>query len=391
MLEPTQAGGAEPGASDAAASVPPTKPKRSRRPRSVRLLSVLQPFDSIVILTHDNPDPDAIASGWGLLEIIRQRLRKPVRLVGGGAIVRAENRFLVQVLKPPIELVNQLPLQGRTAIVLVDCSAQARNFVSCQDEQATLVAVIDHHQQLARGVKLPFQDIRPAVAASATIISGYLREQQMVPSRELATALLYALRSETRGYQTHFSRADRAALNWLTPHADPSTLAKIEDAPLPRSYYSDLTLALQNTFLYGPVAFCLLPHATGAEIVGEVADLLIRCEGVSRVLCGAQVGPNIAISVRTDAAGGDAAILVRKTLEGLGRGGGHRNRAGGIIPGREQQEYLLPPPDGPVDGTRQTPMSLRNILLKRWLHVCGADHYEPERLVPRHEIICNLK
>ncbi len=364
--------------------------RRARKTRSDRLLDLLRPYDSVVILMHDNPDPDAIASGWAIMQIIQQRLALPVRLVGGGAIVRAENRFMVQALRPPLELIGSVPQKGRTAVVLVDCSAQARNFLSCQAEGVRIVAVIDHHRQLDTAIKLPFQDIRPNVAASATIASSYLREQNVAPSRELATALLYALRSETRGYQTHFSRADRAALNWLTPQADPSVLAQIEDAPLARSYYSDLTLALQNTFLYGHVAFCLLPRATGAEIVGEVADLLIRCEDISRVLCGAQIDGNIAISVRTDSSGGDAAVLTRETLRDIGRGGGHRNRAGGIIAGHHQDDHIPLPPDLRGDAQDTHPATVRTILLKRWLRVCGSDDTQPQRLVPRHEIICNL-
>ncbi|RMF44481.1 MAG: hypothetical protein D6753_02465 [Planctomycetota bacterium] len=364
--------------------------RRVRKKRSDRLLDLLRRYDSVVILMHDNPDPDAIATGWAVLEIVQQRLGLPVHLVGGGAIVRAENRFMVQVLRPPLELIGSVPRHGRTAVVLVDCSAQARNFLNCQGEGVHIVAVIDHHQQLDSAIKLPFQDIRPKVAASATIASSYLREQDIRPSRELATALLYALRSETRGYQTHFSRADRAALNWLTPQADPSILAQIEDAPLARSYYSDLTLALQNTFLYGNVAFCLLPHATGAEIVGEVADLLIRCESISRVLCGAQINGNIAISVRTDASGGDAAVLVRDTLRGIGRGGGHRNRAGGIIVGHNQDDAVPLPEDLQEEANDGEPATVRDVLLRRWLRVCGVSDVPAERLVPRHEIICHL-
>ncbi|HID22577.1 MAG TPA: hypothetical protein EYP14_09265, partial [Planctomycetaceae bacterium] len=65
----------------------------SRSPnRSERLLRVLSEYDRLVVVTHDNPDPDAIAAGWALLTLIESRLKRSARLVGGGAIVRAENR-----------------------------------------------------------------------------------------------------------------------------------------------------------------------------------------------------------------------------------------------------------------------------------------------------------
>jgi nanoRNase/pAp phosphatase (c-di-AMP/oligoRNAs hydrolase) len=299
---------------------------------------------------------------------------KKVRLVGGGAILRAENRHMVKLLEPPLELVNDLAVQPGTAVVLVDCGVKAENYLNLKG-QATIVAAIDHHQSSARHV-LPFEDIRPSVAASATIAASYLRQQQLLPNTMLATALLYALRTETRGCQTYYSGTDRAILLWLTRLADPQLLAEIEDAPLPLAYYSDLALALQNVFTYDGVAFCLLPQAQCAEIVGEVADLLIRCEPTHRVFCGAVVDDDIVVSVRTDAQGGNATELLRRTLAGLGRSGGHSNRAGGKISGQCSGDRF----------SEGLPEELR----RRWLEACGVERQRGTRLVPRREIVKHL-
>ncbi len=330
------------------------------------------------MLMHDNPDPDAIASGWALKVLIEERQQKRVRLVGGGAIVRAENRHMVKLLEPPLELRDELSLGEGVAVVLVDCGPQAANYLSSADgTKPHVVAVIDHHQS-SRGsrTKLPFEDLRPRLAASATIATSYLREQQLPPHVYLATALVYALRSETQGHQTHFGYSDRAMLSWLHRYADPQLLAEIESAPLSRAYYSDLVLALQNTFTYDGAAFCLLPRAEGAEIVGEVADLLIRCEELHRVFCGAIVGNDIVVSVRTDHDGGNAAELVRTTLSRIGRGGGHAHRAGGKIAG--------------VDSGDRVSEELHEELRRRWLETCSVDRQRGTRLVRRGEIVKNL-
>src|SRR4029077_21275397 len=105
----------------------------------------------------------------------------------------------------------------------------------------------------------------------------------------LATAMLYAIHSETRGYETHYTALDREVVLWLTERADPGLLAEIESAPLSRAYYGDLFAALQCTRVFGDAALCLLPRAECAEIVGELADLLIRCRDIQRVLTGAVV------------------------------------------------------------------------------------------------------
>ncbi len=346
-------------------------PPRTRP--SERFLKVLAPYEQVLVVTHDNPDPDAVASGWALTFLIKEKLGKKARLVGGGDIIRAENRHMVRLLEPPIELVGDLECPADAAVVLVDCQSQNQNHVF-RGEDVPLVAVVDHHEPRGRRPRLPFRDIRPRVAASATIAACYLREQKLEPGPRLATALLVAVRTETRGSETHYSRLDRTVLLWLSERANPSQLAEIESAPLSREYYGDLILALQSTFIYDDTALCLLPRASGPEIVGEVADLLIRCEDIWRVLCGAAVRGDLLLSVRTERDEDDAGELAQKILEGLGQGGGHRRRAGGRIPGA---------------GPRITE-ALQEELRNRWLDVCGVDRQRGSRLVARREIVENL-
>jgi len=341
---------------------------------SERFLKVVSEYDQVLIVTHDNPDPDAIATGWAILLLIREKLGKKVRLIGGGGIVRAENRHMVKLLDPPIELVPPMECPDHAAIVLVDCQPGNQNRLFGK-EQVPVVAVIDHHPASGR-LRLPFRDVRTRAAASASIAASYLREQQVEPGPRLATATLFAIRTETRGCETHYSRLDRAILLWLTERADPSLLAEIESAPLTREYFADLILALQSTFVYGDVALCLLPRAAGAEIVGEVADLLIRCESIWRVLCGAVVQGDLLLSIRTERDEDDAAELARSTLQGLGQGGGHRHRAGGKIPGSSAGRKI----------TEEIQDDLRN----RWLDACKVDRQRGTRLVPLREIVENL-
>lgn len=345
--------------------------------RSERLLRVLSEFERVIVVTHDYPDPDAIAAGWGIVQLVRERLARECRLVGGGDIVRAENRELVRLLSPPIELLPELEVGANTATVLVDCGPSARNHLLARLD-VTPTAHVDHHvSSKARKPRLAFTDLRPKVAATATIAASYLREQDLLPSRPLATAMVYALRTETLGYETHHTRLDRDILAWLTHRADPSVIAQIENAPLPMAHFSDLVLALQGTFVYDDAALCLLPRAEGPETVGEVADLLVRCEGVGRVLCGALVGDAVVLSVRTAPGTGDAAQLAAATLEGIGESGGHEHRAGGKVRDVEGKGERI--------GTE-----LQDQLRSRWLAACGVERRRGTRLVPKREIVGNL-
>jgi nanoRNase/pAp phosphatase (c-di-AMP/oligoRNAs hydrolase) len=331
-------------------------------------------YEQVLVVTHDYPDPDAIASGWALRWLITEKLGKPVRLIGGGAIVRAENRHMVKLLVPPIELVDEIEVDQRTATVLVDCSSTMSNHLlsNCRLQP---IAVIDHHEVRGPRQRLAFRDIRPRIAASATIVASYLKDEHLEPPSDLATALLYGIQTETQGSETHYTPLDRRIVTWLVKYADPGKLAEIQNAPLTREYFADLVLALQSTFAYDEAAICFLPRAEGPETVGEVADLLIRCAGIKMVLCGAAVGEDLFISVRTGREAGNAAELVHKTLDGLGLSGGHEHRAGGKIRlGR-----------CPLTGEQLTD-ELRN----RWLAACGSDRQRGTRLVARREIVKNL-
>jgi nanoRNase/pAp phosphatase (c-di-AMP/oligoRNAs hydrolase) len=337
--------------------------KRLRR--SEHFLRVLEPYAEVAIITHDSPDPDGLAAGWALLSLVRRCTGKPVRFIAGGAIVRAENVRFMELLRPPVELVTTYAPGQETAPVLVDCLPEAANHLLGAGE-AAVVAVIDHHIPPKATIQVPHRDIRKRASASATIAGTYLRELGEEPSTELATALLYAVRTESIGTYRPFARWERGVIAWLAERADHRVLADIEEAPLARGYFRELALALQDTLLYDTTAICFLPHADEAEIVGEVADLLIRCTGVDRVLCAAVVGQDLLFSARTTRDAGDAVKLLDKTLSGIGHWGGHPHRAGGKIAGRGG--------GGPTS-------ELLDQLRSRWLAACGVGSAMPQRLV----------
>jgi len=351
-----------------------TRTQIAPQTKSEQLLAVLEEFDEFLIVMHDNPDPDAIASGWGLHVLIQELLNRPVRLIGSGAIVRAENRHLVELLEPPLELVDDVEVTSGTATILVDCNSEATNHLLTR-KGIHPVAVIDHHVVGQTGSDAPFQDIRTEVAASATLVASYLREQGIEPGPKLAAAMVYAIRTETMGAETHHSDLDRRILPWLTERAEPALVADIENAPLKLAYFGDLLLAIQNTFIYDGVGLCVLPRADCAEIVGEVADLLIRCEIIERMLCAAVVGGDLVLSARTKKNAGSAVDLLVKTVEGLGGAGGHEHRAGGKISN--------------VSGATRGD-ELHDELRRRWLKACGVKRKRGSRLIPRREIVGNL-
>lgn len=343
---------------------------RQKLRRSDRLLKILDAYGETIVIMHNNPDPDAIATGWALLRLVDRKLHKPARLLGRGPVLRAENVQLLRLLQPPIELVEEISPDSRSATVLVDCAPGSANHLL--GGQKAPVAVIDHHESKSDGFRIPFRDMRSTVTASASIATQYLREQRLTPPTPVAIALLYAIRTEMIGSSKALSRVDHAALQWLSEYAEYDVLSKIENPPLPRYYYEELLLGLDSVRVYADSAVCFLPRITAPETVGEVADLLIRCVHLKYVLCGGRVGDDFLFSVRSKGDKHTALTLLDPVLRGLGNFGGHLHRAGGRIS----------VPMSGMDSDR-----LEQEVRRRWLDACGSKVRRGQRLVARKEIM----
>ena len=342
--------------------------------RAKRLLDCLKNQNRVSVIIHDNPDPDAMAAAWAIQTLLEIKADIHARILARGVITRAENVRFMSLLNPPVKLIDKLPRDFVSAVIMVDCNPSARNHLVAGTGIKPL-AVIDHHRPAGPPFRVPHRDIRAALGATSTIAASYLMEEGIKPSPDLATALIYALRSDATGVSGAFTKLDITVLDWLNDFADQNKLNEIENAPLSQEYFTDLACALQNTFVYDNTAICFLPFTSGPEIVGEVADLLVRSSSIDRVFCAAAFGDSIIISVRTDDQGGDAAALLRKTLEEIpGYCGGHAHRAGGKI----------------VEWQGSLTEDRESLLRRRWLSACSVDEKRGKRLVARKTILNSL-
>ena len=333
---------------------------------SKKLFHAIKSPLNIAIVTHNNPDPDAIASGWALRFLIKKRCNRMAKFLAGGGIIRAENRQMVSLLNPPIKLTQQPRINSQTAIILVDCGANSRNHIATEYPKQ-IVGVIDHHERENIQSTLGFQDIRPNAASTASIVTSYLRENNLEPDSKMATGLLYAIETEVSGGDTLLTKLDHAMIDWLTQYANHNLLGKIRNAPLPLKYYSDVNSALEKAVVYDRSVFCFLPQISGPETVGEMADMLVRCENILSVCCIAFYANNLFVSVRTDIDGDNAADLVSQTVATMGHCGGHQHRAGGVISLDTFGKLCL--------------KNLETQLRNRWLKACRTEGNSGVRLV----------
>jgi len=283
-----------------------------------------------LILTHDNPDPDSIASAWILALILHRGFKRQVTIAYGGIIGRAENREMVQVLGLNMSRVRHINWRHYRHTALVDTQPHTGNNQLPEDRRPDLV--IDHHPVRRASREARFMDIRPEYGASATMLGEYLLESGIDFGRRHATALVYAIRTETQDFSREFASADRRIHDQLLPHVDARALGRIQTPRLPLSYFRTLHQAVDNLESVSTLAVSHLGPVEQPDIVPELADLVVRLEGKTWSLCTGTFEDRLYLSIRTTNPRADAGRLMQRVLGRRGKGGGHGMMAGGWVP-----------------------------------------------------------
>lgn len=282
-----------------------------------------------LVLTHDNPDPDALASAHILAHILARGFRQKVTAAYGGIIGRAENREMVRSLRLPFSHIRHLNLKKYTRFALVDTQPRSGN--NQLPPKAVPDVVIDHHPVRRSTEGGPFFDVRPRYGATATILAEYLLASGVKPTHATATALIYAIRSETQDFARDYVGHDKQVYDAFFPQADHRLLARIQSPRLPLSYFGDLHEALERLEGLDTLIVTHLGAVDQPDIVPEIADLLLRLEGKTWALATGLFGDRIYLSIRTTNSRADAGALMQRLIARRGKGGGHGRSAGGWV------------------------------------------------------------
>ena len=283
-----------------------------------------------LILTHDNPDPDSIAAAACLSTLLRKRFQRRVTIAYGGIVGRAENQEMVKVLGIKLSHVRYLNWRNYRHYALVDTQPRTGN--NQLPVNVIPEVVFDHHPVRRATHKVPHADIRVDYGATASILAEYLFESGLEISRDNATAMVYAIRSETQDFGREYTAIDKAIYDELHPLADIRALARIQSPRLPLSYFRILHKGLNRLESVSTLVVSHLGAVEQPDIVPEIADLALRLEGKTWSLCTGVFDERLFLSIRTTNPRADAGRLMRRLLGRKGKGGGHGMMAGGWIP-----------------------------------------------------------
>ena len=304
------------------------------------LFATVGDADAILILPHNDPDPDAIASAVALRHLLMEALNVESTIAYQGIIGRAENRALVRYLDQPLQPLTEADLAGEVPIALVDTQPGAGN--NTLPDGSEVIIVIDHHTRREPTTRAAFADIRPGAGATSTILTEYLQEAGLEPEPPLATALFYGIKTDTWGLSRGAGPADAAAYFYLQPRIDTQALAEIEYAQVPASYFKSFDATLQAARVYDGVVVAYVGLMAYPDMTAEMARLLMRLEKSRWVLCMGVYQDVLILSVRTQRLAGGAEELVQAIVGEEGTAGGHGLMAGGQVPlkGRDPEQVV---------------------------------------------------
>jgi nanoRNase/pAp phosphatase (c-di-AMP/oligoRNAs hydrolase) len=292
------------------------------------LLAALDGPGPLIILPHDNPDPDALASAATVKYLAKEALGKDATIALGGIVGRAENRAMLTYLNISLVPIGEIRFTPETLVTLVDTQPGRAN--NALPEGIVPAAVIDHHPVYGDYQGVQFRDLRDQYGATSTILTEYLQESGLPVDAKIATALFYGIAAETQDLGREAGPTDIAASQFLYPYTNKRRLAKIENARVPREYFSIFRDAIEEAVIYGKVVISDLGDVRYPDMVAEVADFLLRLETVEWAVAMAVYGKFLHVSVRTTDRTRNAGELLRKVL-GSRSAGGHDLIAGGRV------------------------------------------------------------
>jgi nanoRNase/pAp phosphatase (c-di-AMP/oligoRNAs hydrolase) len=324
----------------------------------------------LLILMHDFPDPDALASAYALHYIADRTRGIKSRIVYRGVIGRIENRNMVHFLELPVHRLKQSEIKKYKHVALVDTQPDFDNNPFPSNGRAALI--IDQHLPNS-GPSADCTIIDTDCGATSVILAkAVLSLKETVPER-LATALAYGILTDTLGlYRVKRKDTVRAYLDIL-PFANMHILARIQTPVHDGNYFTTLGRAILNSKMRDGLVVCHLGRVDNPDAVSHVAEFLLSYKDADWTLTTGRFRAKLHASLRTKKKEYSAGSILRACFKNPEDAGGHDQIAGGSLrvkgadEGRwgKEEQYLQ----------RNIVKSLKLKKGTRFLHAFKRKHY----------------
>lgn len=277
------------------------------------------------VLIHINADPDAIASALAIKRLLWRRVAS-VAVSNINIISRPDNLNMIRLLDVKMIHASKINPDLYDKHVIIDSQPNHNE----QFSPFHYSIIIDHHPD--DNDPSPFKDIRPDYGATATILTEYLKAARIKPSARLATALFYAIKTDTANFERNTDPADMRAFQYLFRYANMPLARKIEQADLKIEFLDDFNKALETYARSRNRIYVHLGPVENPDINVILADFFMRINTVTWSIVSGVYDNRLIVIVRNDGLRKQAGKFVSKVFGHLGSAGGHKSMARVEIP-----------------------------------------------------------
>jgi nanoRNase/pAp phosphatase (c-di-AMP/oligoRNAs hydrolase) len=305
----------------------------------LELEKLLEGKTHLLIIVHNTPDPDAVASAAALSFAVEKKTGVQTSIAYGGSIGRAENREMIRRLCIKMKQIGKISLAKYDSLAVVDTQPGAGN--AQLPPGLPVQIVIDHHPR-REDLSAAYYRIEPDIGATSTLLVELLKECGIEPPADLATALAFGITTETQSLARETTGRDIDAYMYVYQKSNIRKLAQIITPKLSHSYFEVLSKTLIRARTYRNLICAHIGEIPNPESVSEMANFLIRHERIGWCLCTGHLKNRLVLSIRTSRSNAGANRLVKALVPRHDTVGGHDMTAGGYIPlaGGNNQEVM---------------------------------------------------
>lgn len=290
---------------------------------------------NVYIQTHNFPDPDAIASAYGLKKLL-EFMGIYSEICYAGKIDKLSTLKMQEAFN--IEMCSYEQLKNKMKetdyIICVDSQKNSGNITDFIGDE---VACIDHHPVFV-DTQYQYSDIR-LTGSCATIIANYYFDLKKEPDQNTATALLYGIKMDTLQFTRGVTLLDIEMYGFLHPLCDQEKLERLGRNHMELKDLKAYSTVFNNIRLYERNGFAYIPFECSDALIATIADFILSLVEVDITVVCALRKDGIKISMRSEISSVHAGWVMKEAIKDYGDGGGHAEMGGGLIP--KENIYLL--------------------------------------------------
>lgn len=300
-------------------------------------LKELDKYDTITIQAHDNPDADAIASGYALYVYYKAKGKNVSLMYSGRYRIQKTNlRLMIDKLAIPIEYRDMQAGAVKGLLLTVDCQYGAGNVYPFA---ADAIAVIDHHQKEIQTSKLVSWEIASNLGSCSTLVWRMLLDEHFPVNEDirLGTALYYGLYRDTNQFSEICYPLDMDMRDSVK--YDKFIIQQLRNSNMSLKELEIAGIAMIRYIYNGDFHYAIIQaQPCDPNLLGLISDFLIQVDELTTCVVFNQLEDGYKFSVRSCIKEVRASELAQFLAGDMGSGGGHVEKAGGFISMRRYEE-----------------------------------------------------